>query len=31
MIFIVWRFTAKADRIADFERHYKNEGTNPSR
>ena len=27
MIFIVWRFTAKPDRIADFERHYNGEGS----
>lgn len=26
MIYIVWRFTAKADRIADFEHHYDSEG-----
>ena len=27
MIYIVWRFTAKATRIADFERHYGSEGS----
>ena len=27
MIFIVWRFTAKPERIAEFECHYKSEGT----
>ena len=27
MIYIVWRFTAKPARVADFERHYGSEGT----
>lgn len=27
MIYIVWRFTAKPDRVAEFERHYKSDGT----
>jgi len=27
MIFIVWRFTAKPDRVADFERHYDSEAS----
>jgi heme-degrading monooxygenase HmoA len=27
VIYIVWRFTAKPTRIADFERHYGSEGS----
>ena len=27
MIYIVWRFTAKSGRVADFERHYGSEGS----
>ena len=27
MIYIVWRFTAKAERIAEFEKHYGPQGT----
>ncbi|MFL6299118.1 MAG: antibiotic biosynthesis monooxygenase family protein [Terriglobales bacterium] len=27
MIYIVWRFTAKPARVADFERHYGSDGT----
>ena len=27
MIYIVWRFTAKPDRVAEFERHYNSEGS----
>ncbi len=27
MIYIVWRFSAKLDHIADFERHYNSEGS----
>ena len=27
MIYIVWRFTAKADHVAEFQRHYCAEGS----
>jgi heme-degrading monooxygenase HmoA len=27
VIYIVWRFTAKSDRVAEFERHYNREGS----
>src|SRR5262249_31740235 len=27
MIYIVWRFTAKSARVADFERHYGRQGS----
>jgi heme-degrading monooxygenase HmoA len=27
MIYIVWRFTAKPTRVADFERHYGGDGS----
>jgi heme-degrading monooxygenase HmoA len=27
VIYIVWRFTAKPDRMTDFERHYNSEGS----
>ena len=27
MIYIVWRFTAKSARVAEFERHYASEGS----
>jgi heme-degrading monooxygenase HmoA len=27
VIFIVWRFTAKPARVAEFERHYSSEGS----
>ena len=27
MIYIVWRFAAKPDRVTEFERHHKSDGT----